>query len=92
MFPLEFSLLYKWITKNKMKTDTPVFQITSLLLMLGPIVLFWYIDWYWIVGYYNLYFTYTCYVLYKQYDSDSNYWKKYHFIVYVVAKYDKLYE
>ena len=66
-----------------MKSDNPVFQIVSLLLMFGPIVLFWYIDWYWIVGYYNLFFTYTCYVLYKQYDSDSNYRKKYHFIVYV---------
>jgi len=66
-----------------MRTNNPVSQIVSILLMLGPIVLFWYIDWYWIVGFYNLYFSYTCYVLYKQYDSDSNYRKKYHFIVYV---------
>jgi hypothetical protein len=66
-----------------MKSDNPVFQIVSLLLMFGPIVFFWYIDWYWIVGYYNLFFTYTCYVLYKQYDNDSNYRRKYHFIVYV---------
>lgn len=66
-----------------MKSDNPVFQIASLLLMFGPIVLFWYVDWYWIVGYYNLFFTYTCYVLYKQYDSDSNYRRKYHFIIYV---------
>jgi hypothetical protein len=71
--------------KNKlqMKSDNPVIQIVSLLMLFGPIVLFWYIDWYWIVGYYNLFFTYTCYLLYRQYDSDSNYRRKYHFIVYV---------
>ena len=66
-----------------MKSDNPVIQIVSLLMLFGPIVLFWYIDWYWIVGYYNLFFTYTCYLLYRQYDSDSNYRRKYHFIVYV---------
>jgi hypothetical protein len=66
-----------------MKSNSPVFQVLSLLMLFGPIVLFWYIDWYWIVGYYNLFFTYTCYVLYRQYDSDSNYRRKYHFIVYV---------
>jgi len=66
-----------------MRSDSPFFQIISLLLMFGPIVLFWYIDWYWIVGYYNVFFAYTCYTLYKQYDSDSNYKRKYHIIIYI---------
>ena len=66
-----------------MRSDSPFFQIISLLLMFGPIVLFWYIDWYWIVGYYNVFFAYTCYTLYKQYNSDSNYKRKYHIIIYI---------
>ena len=66
-----------------MRSDSPFFQIMSLLLMFGPIVLFWYIDWYWVVGYYNLFFAYTSYTLYKQYDNDSNYVRRYHMVIYV---------
>ena len=38
-----------------MRSESPLFQIVSLLMLVGPIYLFWYIDWYWIVGYYNLF-------------------------------------
>ena len=52
--------------------------------MFGPIILFWYVDWYWIVGYYNLYFTYTSYVLYKGYDNNPKYRKKYPLFVVII--------
>ena len=51
--------------------------------MFGPIYLFWHIDWYWIVGYYNLFFTYSALTLYKSYNRDSNYRRKYHPIIYL---------
>jgi hypothetical protein len=66
-----------------MKSDNPVIQIVSLLMLFGPIVLFWYIDWYWIVGYYNLFCAYSCYTIFKQYNNDKNFRRKYHIVVYV---------
>ena len=66
-----------------MRSESPLFQIVSLLLMFGPIYLFWHIDWYWIVGYYNLFFTYSALTLYKSYNRDSNYRRKYHPIIYL---------
>ena len=52
--------------------------------MFGPIILFWYVDWYWVFGYYNLYFTYTSYVLYKGYDNNPKYRKKYPLSVVII--------
>ena len=66
-----------------MRSESPLFQIVSLLMLVGPIYLFWYIDWYWIVGYYNLFFTYSALTLYKSYNRDSNYRRKYHPIIYL---------
>ena len=65
-----------------MRSESPLFQIVSLLMLVGPIYLFWHIDWYWIVGYYNLFFTYSAITLYKSYNRDSNYRRKYHPIIY----------
>ena len=65
-----------------MKTNNPLVQIISLLLAFGPIILFWYIDWYYVIGYYNLFFSYTCYILFKMYNNNPNYTRKYHPIIY----------
>lgn len=67
-----------------MKSNNPLKNILSFLLMFGPIILFWYVDWYWVFGYYNLYFTYTSYVLYKGYDNNPKYRKKYPLFVVII--------
>ena len=65
-----------------MRSESPLFQIVSLLMLVGLIYLFWHIDWYWIVGYYNLFFTYSAITIFKSYNRDSNYRRKYHPIIY----------
>jgi len=72
------------IEQYKMKSNNPLKNILSFLLMFGPIILFWYVDWYWVFGYYNLYFTYTSYVLYKGYDNNPKYRKKYPLFVVII--------
>lgn len=67
----------------KFKPTNTVTQIISLLLVFGPIVLFWYVDWYLVIGYYNLVCTYESYIRYEYYDNHPNYTRKYHLIIYV---------
>lgn len=66
-----------------MKSDNPVFQIVSLLLMFGPIILFCYIDWYWVVISYNILFSYFSFTVYMDYNDDPRFRKKIPLVLYI---------
>ena len=60
-----------------MKIKETLQSIFGFILLLSPIILFWYIDWYWVLIIYNIYFIYMTYFLYRIYDDDKeNYRRK----------------